>query len=120
MYKIMTAKEAIDYLVDTKDKAFDFTFDRIDLYPDVEVGGWYGVKIMDIFNESPHGYFVMGYWGGGSTEGYDIYGCVDNADNLDDVKAFMVDKLQAFMNRWCDWVRFGEICEKICVEIKED
>lgn len=120
MYKMMTAKEAIDYLVETKDKSFDFTFDRIDLDPDVEVGGWYGVKIIDIFNEHPYGYFVMGYWGGGSTEGYDIYGLVDDADDIMVVKKFMTKKLQAFMNQWCDWSRVGDVCEKICVEIKED
>lgn len=117
MYKMMTAKEAIDYLVETKDKSFDFTFDRIDLDPDVEVGGWYGVKIIDIFNEHPYGYFVMGYWGGGSTEGYDIYGNVDNADNIKEVKEFMARKLQAYMNIWCD---YNAVCERICVEIKED
>ncbi len=120
-YKMMTAKEAIDYLVETKDKAFDFTFDDCEDFEEYnDPSGWYGVKIMDIFNEHPYGYFVMGYWGGGSTEGYDIYGCVDNADNIEDVKEFMADKLQGFMNQWCDWVRLGETCEKICVEIKED
>ena len=119
-YKMMTAKEAIDYLVVAKDKSFDFTFDRLDLDPDVDVCGWYGVKIVNIFDESPYGYFVMCYWGGGSTEGYDIYGCVDNADDMAEVKEFMTDKLQAFMNRWCDWSNLGEVCKKVCVEIKED
>lgn len=120
MYKMLTAKEAIDYLVETKDKSFDFTFDRLDLDPDVEPGGWFGVKIINIFDENPYGFFAMGYYGGGSTEGYDIYGNVGDADNIEEVKEFMVHKLQAYMNIWCEWTQLGEVCERICVEIKED
>lgn len=114
-YKMMTAKEAIDYLVDTKDKSIDFTFDNLDLDPDADVSGWYGAKIVNIFDEMPEGFFVMGYWGGGSTEGYDIYGNVDNSHSIDCVKDFMSEKLQNFMNMWCDSF---EPCENICVEIK--
>jgi hypothetical protein len=116
-YKMMTAAEAIDYLVETKDKSMDFTFDNLDLDPNVDVSGWYGAKIINIFDENPYGFFVMGYYGGGSTEGYDIYGMVDNADDIDCVKYFMATRLQSFMNTWCDSF---EPCEKICVEIKED
>lgn len=115
-YKMMTAKEAIDYLVETKEKSFDFTFDILNLDPDVEPSGWFGVKIINIFDENPYGFFVMGYYGGGSTEGYDIYGNVGDADNIEEVKWFMVDKLQNFMDTWSD---IGE-CIRICVEIKED
>ena len=56
----------------------------------------------------------MGYYGGGSTTGYDIYGMVDDADDICRVKDFMAEKLQNFMNVWCDSF---EPCEKICVEI---
>ena len=114
-YKMMTAKEAIDYLVETKDKSIDFTFDNLDLDPDADASGWYGAKIVNIFDEVPEGFFVMGYWGGGSTVGYDIYGNVDNSDNINYVKDFMAEKLQNFMNTWYDSF---EPCEKICVEIK--
>lgn len=116
MYKMMTAKEAIDYLIETKDKSFDFTFDNLDFDPYVEPGGWYGVKIINIFDENPYGFFVMGYYGGGSTEGYDVYGNVEDADNIEKVKEFMSHKLQAYMNIWYDC---NEVCERICVEIKD-
>ncbi len=119
-YKMLTAKEAIDYLVETKDKSFDFTFDILNLDPDVEPSGWYGVKIINIFDENPYGFFVMGYYGGGSTDGYDIYGNVGDADNIEEVKAFMTRKLQVYMNIWCEWTQLGGVCEKICVEIEED
>ena len=114
-YKMMTAAEAIDYLIETKDKSIDFTFNDIDLDPEAEVSGWYGAKIINIFDEDPYGFFVMGYYGGGSTEGYDIYGMVDDADDIECVKDFMTEKIQIFMNTWSD--TFGP-CAKICVEIK--
>ena len=117
-YKMMTATEAIDRLFALKanTKRLDFTFDDIDKDPDCDVGGWYGMKLMKIFDEDD-GVFAMGYYGGGSTEVYDIYGMVDNSDDAEYVKKYCAARLQGFMNTWCDTI---EPCEKICVEIKED
>ena len=116
-YRMMTAAEAIDRLfaLKTKTKKLDFTFDDLDLDPEADISGWYGARIINVFDENPYGFFVMGYYGGGSTEGYDIYGMVDDADDIDRVKDFMTERLQSFMNTWCDSF---EPCEKICVEIK--
>ena len=116
-YKMMTAKEAIDYLFETKDKAFDFTFDRLDLDPDVEPSGWYGVKVITLFDAIPDDFFVMGYYGGGATEGYNVWGNVDSSDTIEAIKEFMAFKLQDYMSTWCD---YSSECEKICVEIKEN
>lgn len=115
MYKMMTAAEAIDRLfaLKTKTKKLDFTFDNIDEYDD-EPSGWYGMKLMKIFDEEDY-VFVMGYYGGGSTEAYDIYGMVDNSDDIECVKEYCTKRLQNFMNTWCDSF---EPCKKICVEIK--
>lgn len=117
-YKMMTAKEAVDKLfsLKTTTKAIDFTFDDIDKDPDCIVSGWYGIKLVKIFDEDDD-IFAMGYYGGGSTEAYDIYGMVDNSDVEDRVKEYCAERLQNFMNTWCDTF---EPCEKICVEIKED
>jgi hypothetical protein len=117
-YKMMTATEAIDKLfaLKTKTKTLDFTFDDLDLDPDLEPSGWYGMKLMKIFDEEDY-VFVMGYYGGGSTEAYDIYGMVDSSDDEDCVKEYCTKRLQDFMNTWCSSF---EPCEKICVEIKED
>lgn len=115
-YKMMTAAEAIDRLfsLKTKTKRVDFTFDDIDLDPDCDPSGWYGMKLMKIFDEEDY-VFVMGYWGGGSTEAYDIYGMVDNSDDEECVKEYCTARLQNFMNTWCGTLN---PCEKICVEIK--
>ena len=115
-YKMMTAAEAIDRLFTLKTKTLDFTFDNINKDIDCEPSGWHGMKLMKIFDEDD-GVFAIGYYGGGSTETYDIYGMVDNSDNEECVKDYCTARLQIFMNTWCDTF---ETCEKICVEIKED
>ena len=114
-YKMMTAAEAIDRLfaLKTKTKTVNFTFDNIDEDPECDPSGWYGIKLTKIFDEEDY-IFVMGYYGGGSTEAYDIYGMVDNSDNEECVKEYCVARLQNFMNTWCDTIA---PCEKICVEI---
>ena len=113
-YKMITAAEAIDRLfaLKTKTKKLDFTFDDIDLCDD-DPSGWYGMKLMKIFDEEDY-VFAMGYYGGGSTEVYDIYGMVDDSYSEERVKEYCAARLQNFMNTWCDTIA---PCEKICVEI---
>lgn len=116
MYKMMTAAEAIDKLftLKTKTKTLDFTFDDLDLDPDLEPSGWYGMKLTKIFDEDDY-VFAMGYYGGGSTETYDLYGMVDDVDDIERVKEYCTKRLQNFMNTWCD---LSVPCAKICVEVK--
>lgn len=114
-YKMMTAEEAIEELFELdRPCGLDFTFDDIDEDPDCDPSGWYGMKLTKVFDECDY-VFAIGYYGGGSTKVYDIYGLVDNSDIEECVKKYCTDKLQKFMNTWCD--SFG-CCEKICVEIK--
>lgn len=117
IYKMMTAAEAINELFKMeRPKTLSFTFDNIDEDPECEPSGWYGMKILQIFDEDD-GVFAMGYYGGGSTETYDIYGMVDNSDNEECIKEYCAKRLHNFMNTWCDTF---VPCEKICVEIKEE
>jgi hypothetical protein len=115
-HKMMTADEAIEHLFKMERlRKLAFTFDDIDEDPECDPSQWYGMVLTKIFDEEDY-LFVMGYYGGGSTEVYDIYGMVDNSDNMDCVKEYCAKRLQNFMNTWCDTF---EPCEKICVEIKE-
>lgn len=117
MYKMMTAAEAIEELFKLdRPCGLDFTFDNVDEDPECDPSGWYGMQVTKIFDEEDY-VFVMGYYGGGSTETYDIYGMVDDSSNIERVKEFCTNRLQSFMNTWCDSFK---PCEKICVEIKED
>ena len=63
-YKIITVTELANRLeMKNLGESIDFTFD---ITLDSEPSGWYGVKIVDLFNE-PKGCIVMGYYGGGAT-----------------------------------------------------
>ena len=113
-YKMMTAKEAIEELFKLdRRRTLDFTFDDIEIDEDCEPSGWYGMRLMKIFDEDDY-VFAVGYYGGGSTETYDIYGIVDNSDDEECVKEYCAARLQSFMNTWGDTF---EPCAKICVEI---
>jgi len=115
MYQMMTAKEAIDLLFTIKrENTLDFTFDDLDKDPDCDPSGWYGMKLTKIFDEDDY-VFAVGYYGGGSTEVYDIYGMVDNSDNEEYVKEFCTNKIQEFMNTWSGSFK---PCKKICVEVQ--
>lgn len=115
VHTMMTAAEAIEELFHMeRQRELAFTFDNIDKDPECDPSGWYGMKLAKLFDEEDY-VFTIGYYGGGSTETYDIYGMVDNSDNLECVKEYCTARLQNFMNTWCDSF---EPCEKICVEIK--
>ena len=74
-YKIITVTELANKL-GTKNigESIDFTFDTT---LDSEPSGWYGVKIVDLFNE-PEGCIVMGYYGGGAT----ILRCINPGEEI--------------------------------------
>ena len=112
-YKMMTAKQTIDELFNMESKQLDFTFDNIDEDKECDPSGWYGLKLTKIFDEDDY-VLAIGYYGGGSTEVYDIYGLVDNSDNEECVKEFCTNRLQDYMNTWSG---LNDNCKKICVEI---
>lgn len=112
-FKMMTAKQAIDELFNLESKQLDFTFDDINKDPDCDPSGWYGLRLTKIFDEDDY-VLAIGYYGGGSTEVYDIYGLVDNSDNEECVKEFCAKKLQDYMNTWSG---LNDNCNEICVEI---
>lgn len=64
-YRIVTISELADMLEDRGfDESVDFTFDNV--LEEHEPSGWFGVKVLDLFNE-PDGCIAMGYYGGGAT-----------------------------------------------------
>ena len=74
-YKIITVTELANRLeMKNLGESIDFTFD---ITLDSEPSGWYGVKIVDLFNE-PEGCIVMGYYGGGAT----ISRCINPGEEI--------------------------------------
>lgn len=114
-YKMVTAAEAIDRLFSMEHpRELSFTFDDIDESPAVEPSGLFGMKLIRIFDEEDF-VLALGYYGGGSTEVHDIYGTVDNSDDIECVKEYCTQVLQKFMNTWCG---VFTPCHKICIEIE--
>lgn len=87
-YRIVTVSELADMLREKEyNNSVDFTFDNT---LETEPTGWYGVKIVDLFNE-PNGCVTMGYYGGGAT----IARCIDvDEDNIEDLLREMLWELE--------------------------
>ena len=74
-YRIITVTELANRLeMKNLGESIDFTFDTT---LDSEPSRWYGVKIIDLFNE-PEGCIVMGYYGGGAT----ISRCINPGEEI--------------------------------------
>lgn len=117
MYKMMTAQEVIEKLWEMPEynRQVNFTFNDLDVYPEQDIEGWYGVKLLQIFDEY-YDVFAIGYWGGPGTVVYDIDLELEGGYSVDSAKQFCAKKLQKYMNDWCGC---SGGCEKVCVEIEE-
>lgn len=117
MYKMMTAKEVIDLLWDTK--SVDFTFDNIDEDPDCDPTGWYGVKLINIFDEQ-YGVIAMGYYGGGFTYVYEIEQLDPEVEKEEELKQVCVWALEKYLSMMRENEGYDSDYGKVCVEIKEE
>ncbi len=64
-YKIVSVEELANMLADRGfNESVDFTFDNV--IEDYEPTGWFGVKLVNLFNE-PSGCIAMGYYSGSTT-----------------------------------------------------
>lgn len=101
-YKIVTISELADMLKEKKfNESIDFSFDNT-LEEDGEPGGWFGVKIVDLFDE-PNGCIAIGYYGGGAT----IARCINTEDNLEELLREMLRELS----------EEDEQVEVVCVDV---
>ena len=103
-YKIVTVSELADMLNKNKfGESIDFTFDTT---LDSEPSGWYGVKIVDLFNE-PRGCIVMGYYGGGAT----ISRCINPGEKT--VEELLKEML------W-ELSETNDPVERVCIDLTEN
>ena len=86
-YKIVTVSELANMLEEKKfDESIDFSFDST--LEDGEPSGWFGIKIVDLFDE-PKGCVAIGYYGGGAT----ITRCINPEDSLEELLKEMLWEL---------------------------
>lgn len=100
-YKIITVSELAD-MVESKNinESVDFTFDTT--LENGEPSGWFGVKIVSLFNE-PKGCLAIGYYGGGAT----IVRCINSENNIKELLEEMLWELS----------ETDDSVEHICVDI---
>ena len=96
---------------------FDFTFDsREDVERNGEPEGWYGAKMIRIFDEED-GVLCFGYQGGGCTQCVDMYMISDNTyDAPTNAKAIEEQLIKWFK----DYPDGSANITEICVEITDD
>lgn len=85
-YRVVTISELVNMLEEKKyDKSIDFSFDTT---LEDEHSGWFGIKIVNLFDE-PKGCVAIGYYGGGAT----ITRCINQEDNMEEVLKEMLWEL---------------------------
>ena len=103
-YRIITVTELASRLeMKNLGESIDFTFDTT---LDSEPSGWYGVKIVDLFNE-PEGCIVMGYYGGGATTAK----CINSGEET--VEELLKEML-------CELSETDEPVEYVCVDLTQN
>ena len=104
-YKIVTVSELASMLESNEHgESIDFTFD--DVLDEYEPSGWFGVKIVDLFNE-PKGCVAMGYYGGGAT----IARCINpDEETLEELLKEMLWELS----------ETDALVEHVCVDLISD
>lgn len=84
-YKIVTISELTKILAEKKfNESIDFSFDST--LEDGEPHGWFGVKVVKLFDE-PKGCVAIGYYGGGAT-------IARNINQEDDLEELLKEMLQ--------------------------
>lgn len=102
-YKFMSVEEVAEKLMSNeRGVPVDFTFD--DEYMTQEPTGWYGVKIIDLFDET-NGCLAFGIYGGG----------MNRVEEIIPSDESVTVKLQRFLND-----EVGYEVKKICVDVSEN
>lgn len=117
-YEFMTVSQLANALCDAPyGTEFDFTFDTKDsLAIRGEPEGWYGIKIIDMFNESV-GTLCFGYYGGGCTQRIDLAMISDNEWNYDETAKAIEKQLKEWFEYAYDYYKGLDI---VCVAVTED
>lgn len=101
-YKIITVSELADMLKIKKfNESIDFSFDNT--LEDGEPSGWFGIKVINLFDE-PEGCLAIGYYGGSDT----ITRCI-NPENS--IEALLEEML-------CELSETDDSVKCICVDLE--
>lgn len=82
-YVFLTAKELVEKLLYGTKKEYDFTFDDVEsISGGYEPTGWFGIKLMNLFDNHLPDSLAVGYWGGGDTKLFNLEWDEERADHV--------------------------------------
>lgn len=113
-YAFWTAEQLTKYLIYGNRKAYDFTMDE---RPVTMLGfapeGWFGIKLLNLFDSSVPEILAIDYYGGGDLHLENLTDCVDE-NGVFDMPKYESRILEAV----AEFFRQNDV-EKVCVEISE-
>ena len=93
-YVFLTAEELAHKLTYGKKRSYDFTFDDAEsIASGFEPTGWYGIKLMHLFDGCLPNCLAIGYYGGGDFRVYNLEWDNDSEDRV--TRAEHMEKLMA-------------------------
>ena len=82
-YVFLSAEELAKKLVYGKKRSYDFTFDDAEsISSGYEPTGWFGIKLMHLFDSYLPNCLAIGYWGGGDSKFYNLEWDEEAADHV--------------------------------------
>ena len=86
-YAFLAAEELSHKLTCGEKKFYDFTFDDAGSIADGrEPSGWYGIKLMRLFDGCLPDCLAIGYYGGGDLEVYNLEWDCERGDYVEDIE----------------------------------
>ena len=119
-YTFMNAGELINFMFDKKIRELDFTFDEDEeeIAEGVDPTFWYGIKLINPFDDSEFAdVMLLGYYGGGADKAILLNGWDENGreiKNEEDAKRFAISQLKRYIFAEAD------IDEILCVDYDID
>lgn len=96
----LTAEELAHKLTYGKKKSYDFTFDDAEsIASGYEPTGWFGIKLMQLFDVYLPNCLAIGYWGGGDLKVYNLewdYEQVDHVTKAEHMEKLMVKYINEY------------------------
>lgn len=119
-YTFMTPKELIDFMFEKKIRELDFTLDEDAeaIREGAEPTFWYGIKLLNLFDDSEFAdVMLLGYHGGGTDRADLLNGWDENGHEIEseaDAKRFAVYILETYT--------FAEACDGrvLCIDYDID
>lgn len=112
-YVFLTAEELAHKLIFGEKKSYNFTFDDAEsIASGYEPTGWFGIKLMQLFDGLFSNCLAIGYWGGGDLKVYNLEWDEEQTENITNT-----DRLEKLIVKYISEYFADNDAEIACVEI---